>query len=643
MMSATFLDLLEQLRLVHELEIQDLIERLDGSSSKKLLGGDASINGADVSLGTQAKVGFNEMPSVASDESSPEPDAAESPSLAAPFEKTPSKNSRKSRKSNRSARTSGASFVSARGKTTSPLEQEAGKDGGENSSPANRFKHESKLKRSANAIESKLESMKKEKVGTASASKLLKHLFDRDKPISDKKTQWGSARIAKLVDSKYFDVFCALVIIFNAGVLGVSADLKATGRNDADMFFYIATKIVSLWFLLEISLRIAAEGPSGFICHSRHRSWNIFDSFVVGMDLVEFGIESVSGFNEESETNVAAVRMLRVLRIARALRIVRLARVFKELRLMVLSIFKSGMSLLWSMVLLGIIIYIFGIYLMQDVTDHMSNLPADEEGTAQTLLLRKRFGSLTETIYTLFMAVSGGLSWVDISDPLIDIDPLNGVVLCFFIFFTIFAMLNIITGIFVETAFRSVHSDQEEVIQEELHEENSALRQLQRLFEEADTDKSGEVSLDEFEILLANDRTRALMKNMGLSMVEARTMFDMIDMDNSGNVSINEFVVSCMRMRGGAKSVDLITLMYENKRVAESWRKFEISVEDHFKEETRKQDRLTQLLWNLTKMVRAMENQQSLMRELPDMELAPLDQLRDQLPQPISVDFMSTI
>merc|ERR1712224_1178065 len=38
-------------------------------------------------------------------------------------------------------------------------------------------------------------------------------------------------------------------------------------------------------------------------------------------------------------------------------------------------------------------------------------------------------------------------------------------------------------------------------------------------------------------------------------------------MGGSGTVGVDEFVVGCLRLRGEAKSVDVATIMYENKRI----------------------------------------------------------------------------
>merc|ERR1712032_945954 len=141
--------------------------------------------------------------------------------------------------------------------------------------------------------------------------------------------------------------------------------------------------------------------------------------------------------------------MLRVIRIARALRVVRLVRFFKDMRLIVFAILRSGTSLFWSIVCLAIIIFSFALFFMHSVTYHLFENRVD--GVEETKLV-DMFGSLALSCYSLFQAISGGISWHEVADPLTDVHWTNGLVFTFFVFFTLFAMLNIITGIFVENS-----------------------------------------------------------------------------------------------------------------------------------------------------------------------------------------------
>lgn len=240
---------------------------------------------------------------------------------------------------------------------------------------------------------------------------------------------------------------------------------------------------------------------------------------------------------------------------------------------MVFSVLRSGLSLLWSMVMLGIIIFVFSVYLTQNVTFYLY-YDADPQDTA-TQTLRDYFGSLMYAFYMLFQCISGGISWGEVGKPLLEIHWSNGVVLCFYVFFTVVAVLNIITGIFVDTAIKSAESDRDEVIQEAMHSERSTLLQMQKFFHQADKDKSGTITLDELELQLKNIKVRAHLATLGIEVNDAKDIFRLLDFDKSGEISIEEFIYGCLKMKGQAKAIDLMSLLHELRRMREQLNGFD--------------------------------------------------------------------
>eukprot|EP00448_Togula_jolla_P022587 CAMPEP_0170572858 /NCGR_PEP_ID=MMETSP0224-20130122/2450_1 /TAXON_ID=285029 /ORGANISM="Togula jolla, Strain CCCM 725" /LENGTH=76 /DNA_ID=CAMNT_0010895395 /DNA_START=1043 /DNA_END=1270 /DNA_ORIENTATION=+ len=75
-----------------------------------------------------------------------------------------------------------------------------------------------------------------------------------------------------------------------------------------------------------------------------------------------------------------------------------------------------------------------------------------------------------------------------------------------------FALLNIITGVFVDAALASARNDFDELIQEELSSEESSVRTLQKLFEERDLEKTGQISADQLKVHMKDLRVRAQLR-----------------------------------------------------------------------------------------------------------------------------------
>mmetsp|Transcript_43165 Transcript_43165/g.124655 ORF Transcript_43165/g.124655 Transcript_43165/m.124655 type:complete len:647 (+) Transcript_43165:180-2120(+) len=387
--------------------------------------------------------------------------------------------------------------------------------------------------------------------------------------------------VPRCVQSQTFDTLSGALILLNSVMLGWAADisvensLRGNPPDDMPKTFKVMTISFTSWFTMELLLRACAVGPRKFFSNE-DRMWNIFDSMTVGTDIVHTLLEITSDGSAAMQ-NLTVVRMLRIMRITRAIRMVRLIRFFRELRMMVFSVLKSGSSLLWSLLLLITTIYIFGIYFVQVVAYHLYLTEAPPEETPEFGVYKttkEMFGSLLRSVYTLYQAVSGGISWGEIGSVLIGIAPVHGFVLCFFTFFTTFALLNIITGIFVDSSINSAQNDKDEVIQEQLHQQNSALSEMQKLFQLADKDGSGSMDLDEFEEHLQSKEVRAHFLSLGIEVDKVKGLFRLLDLDMSGELSLEEFVQGCTRLRGPAKSIDLATLMNEYMRMSDDLQRF---------------------------------------------------------------------
>lgn len=385
--------------------------------------------------------------------------------------------------------------------------------------------------------------------------------------------------INKIVASTAFEVMSAVMILLNSILLGVSIDWHAKHSQVADepVEITVLNYLFTALFTMELSLRIAGHGL-GFFC-TREWSWNWFDLLVVAGDLVSTLLSVVARMQQMYTFTV--IRMLRVLRVTRALRIVKFFKFFREFRMMVLSILSSAGSLCWSMVLFLVNLYLFSVYFVQSVTDHLQTSTA-ETASRHGEELDRMFGSLLSACYTLFAAVTGGVSWNEIAEALQDVSPMSFGVFVFYLFFTMFSLTNIILGVFVDTAIQGAQSDRDEVIQEHMQKRDSELNQMREIFEEADVDRSGDLTLEEFEKHLENRQVRLHLESIGLKVDEAYGVFHLLDFDHSGVITIEEFVFGCMRFKGCARSIDLGTLMYENKRMYRQIKLFFRYVEDAF-------------------------------------------------------------
>merc|ERR1712083_609476 len=117
--------------------------------------------------------------------------------------------------------------------------------------------------------------------------------------------------------------------------------------------------------------------------------------------------------------------------------------------------------------------------------------------------LVKYYGSLWQTIYSLYMAVSGGLNWGYILDPLHNVGAFSVFMFLLFISISIFGVLNIVTSVFVESAMQCTQYYKDLLMQEKARRAEVYTSHMLTIFRQMDTDRSGTISMAEMEGFLS--------------------------------------------------------------------------------------------------------------------------------------------
>jgi len=157
------------------------------------------------------------------------------------------------------------------------------------------------------------------------------------------------------------------------------------------------------------------------------------------------------------------------------------------------------------------------------------------------------------------------VSWQEVVQPLSSLEPAELFVPMFlsFIAFTYFAVLNVVTGVFCQTAIESATQDHDMVIQSQMNMKQQYIDKLKVLFANIDVHSTGKITLAEFEDCLQEERLQAYFHSMEISVDEAFSLFKLLDTDESHQIDIDSFITGCLRLRGSAKAIDIAMLMYE--------------------------------------------------------------------------------
>lgn len=364
----------------------------------------------------------------------------------------------------------------------------------------------------------------------------------------------------RVVRSHAYEMFTLFLVLSNAAFIGWHVQHVALHHEDHAAQFS-GELLFTVVFVIELALRLFAERDSFFL--SAELCWNIFDLFVVAMMLMELALRMSAEHDSTLFAQLSIVRVLRVVRAVRVIRIIRVLKFFRELRMMIYSILSSFKSFVWVMMLQCILIYVFGICLTQGTINFcMAHNAWAAEETAE---LRRHFGTLSTSGLSLFEGMAGGISWGELVDVLEPLDGVYAALFLVFVAFSVFAVVNIVTGIFVDSAMQSSQTDRDLLIQEEIHAKEDYLAKIQQIFNEIDVDGSGTVDMSEFSTAIEDERLVAYFNALDLDITDVKGLFSLLDRDRTGEIDIEEFVVGCLRLRGGAKSLDLAKLLYESE------------------------------------------------------------------------------
>eukprot|EP00927_Polykrikos_kofoidii_P076999 TRINITY_DN73998_c0_g1_i1.p1 TRINITY_DN73998_c0_g1~~TRINITY_DN73998_c0_g1_i1.p1 ORF type:complete len:860 (-),score=120.17 TRINITY_DN73998_c0_g1_i1:81-2570(-) len=387
---------------------------------------------------------------------------------------------------------------------------------------------------------------------------LAKHKPKREKA---KKCFWQMS-VQEILASPYFDNLVGVVIMVNAAFIGIQTNHTAKTLSPEPPFGIEAMELpFAVWFTTELALRVYVEKLAFFSPRIRGWIWNWFDFGVVSAQLLEIAVDQIAKNSSFDASNFRLLRILRVLRLVRILRVVRVLHLISELRVIVSSIIGSLQSLGWTCVLLLLMIYIVAVFFTQSISQHL--MEKREEGRSFTEgeeKLTLYFSSLLRAILSLWQAMSGGLDWDEVAGPLFsDVSAFHGLCFASYIAFALLALMNVVTGVFVQTALLSAQNEEDAFMTD----------QIVSMFKMSER-KDMTICLEEIEESLHNPSTAKDWLSIGVGEADARYLFRLLDTDGSGRVSFEEFLGGALRLNGSAKAVDLLTVMQETRKTHEA-------------------------------------------------------------------------
>merc|ERR1712196_554409 len=171
--------------------------------------------------------------------------------------------------------------------------------------------------------------------------------------------------------------------------------------------------------------------------------------------------------------------------------------------------------------------------------------------------IEENFNSLLDTMYTLTACITGGIPWANAAKPIWEFGWPYGATFIGFVLLNILGTLNVIKGIFVERAANMKRHDRDFAISEELHLMEDEIQETMAMFQAMDEQGSGQISVEELERYLQQDRVLAHFAAIGIDVTDRSYISAILSErdkgGDGGSINIKEFVTGCIALRGVAK------------------------------------------------------------------------------------------
>jgi len=291
---------------------------------------------------------------------------------------------------------------------------------------------------------------------------------------------------------------------------------------------------------------------------------NIFDALLVVVNFLELILLPAVLPDGGGELRINHVRIIKLLRMGRTLRIVKTLSIFLPLRVLMGTCIASLGAFFWSIVLLLVLKITFALIISQALHTWIMDESQDVEARLQINAL---YGSFLKATYTMFeITYSGG--WPTQVRPVLDlVDPWYAAAFLPYVTVVVFAVLRIVTALFLKETLASAAQDAELVIEETRRTAIKYHERLVDLFKVFDEDQDGLLTPDEFIQAMSLPSVQQYLRFLDLGVRDVRPLFDILAEGEDGLITIADFTKGLMQVKGGARALDIIILQHESSKL----------------------------------------------------------------------------
>jgi len=388
-----------------------------------------------------------------------------------------------------------------------------------------------------------------------------------------------------------------ITIFLNAVCIGVSADWNRDNR----LAWAGVDSIFAVIFIAERVYKLRETGCFEYSFGPNWR-WNMFETLLAVMAVVELYLD-LGEVRVGIPTSV--VRFVRLFRIVKIFRILRLE-FFRELMLMVNGVVYGSKTLMWSILLIAITLYVIALVMRETAGEHYSSTDYehDVDGSGS-------FRNLPTAFFTVFRCVVAGDCDTPTGQPIFVLLTAKygagyAVVYCTTLLLMQFGLFNVIVAIYVENTVAAAKYNEMSQMHRRLMDKDLFFRKMEEMLRlilelgRAGAPSSSpkldllklSITPELLDMLMHHDRFREILAELDVPGEDQIDLFETLDVDKGGHLDVEEFITGIAKLRGDPRRADVVGVGLMLSALQTCFQEFEVSTRVAFEEQRKTIDQL---------------------------------------------------
>mmetsp|Transcript_84122 Transcript_84122/g.162347 ORF Transcript_84122/g.162347 Transcript_84122/m.162347 type:complete len:196 (+) Transcript_84122:53-640(+) len=123
-----------------------------------------------------------------------------------------------------------------------------------------------------------------------------------------------------------------------------------------------------------------------------------------------------------------------------------------------------------------------------------------------------------------------------------------------------FSVLAVMNSVFIQETFRVAAIDDKIMIMSKERARKTHIKKMARLFGHMDNTGKGFIDIHEFMNAIADSGLRTWLSSMEVEVRDTFQLFQLLDVDRDGQITVQDLVDGISRLKGTAKSYDMVYL-----------------------------------------------------------------------------------